>query len=237
MEPSCRFIEASDQLSENFENAKTRGFADPAPPRLQILLPARMKSFEEPTRKQITINDPNIRNCMNCEGRFRLKTMRLSGKLCANCFKIHESVARTVHLFGGTFNLVVKRPGHVELILSCPQGHTWQIGMQSRKAKNGCRQCKDECRVENARRQFEEQALEREEQERQQRELLDQVVTDVPMTSNHTHEQNIQLELMNEIFVQQLLRQRRNPMDLNLQVRVTDLVLNSNSALLTQFLQ
>ena len=70
--------------------------------------------------------------------------------------------------------------------------------------------------MENARRQFEEQAQEREEQERQQRVLLDQVVNDIPMTSNHTQEQNIQLELMNEIFVQQLLRQRRNPMDENL---------------------
>jgi hypothetical protein len=67
--------------------------------------------------------------------------------------------------------------------------------------------------------------------------LLDQNVTDIPVTSNHTHEQNIQLELMNEIFVQQLLRQRRNPMDLMLQTRVTDLVLNSDSQLLTQFLQ
>lgn len=174
---------------------------------------------------------------MNCEGRFRLKTMRLGGKLCANCFKIHESVQRTVQQFGGTFNLVVKRPGQVDLILSCSQGHTWRIGMQSRKAKNGCRQCKDQSRVENARRQFEEQAREREEQERQQRVLLDQNVTDIPVTSNHTHEQNIQLDLMNEIFVQQLLRQRRNPMDLNLQTRVTDLVLDSDASLLTTFLQ
>ena len=109
--------------------------------------------------------------------------------------------------------------------------------MQSRKAKNGCRQCKDQSRVENARRQFEEQAREREEQERQQRVLLDQNVTDIPITSSHTHEQNIQLDLMNEIFVQQLLRQRRNPMDLSLQTRVTDLVLDSDASLLTTFLQ
>jgi hypothetical protein len=202
MEPSCIFIDASDQDFENPESTKTKSSIESAPPRLLLELPARMKSFEEPTKKHIPINDPSIRNCVNCEGRFRLKTMRLSGKLCANCYKIHESVARTVLQFGGTFNLVVKRPGQVELILYCPKGHTWQIGMQSRKAKNGCRQCKDESRVENARRQFEEQARDREEQERQQRVLLDQVVTDIPMTSNHTHAQNIQLELMNEIFVQ-----------------------------------
>jgi len=88
--------------------------------------------------------------------------------------------------------------------------------MQSRKAKNGCRQCKDQNRVEDARRQFEQQAREREELERQQRVLLDQNVSDIPVTPNHTEEQNTQLELMNEIFVQQLLRQRRNPMDISL---------------------
>lgn len=125
---------------------------------------------------------------MHCEGRFRLKTMRLGGKLCANCFKIHESVSRTVHQFGGTFNLVIKQQGYVEFILACPQGHTWRIGMQSRKAKNGCRQCKDQNRVENARRQFEEQARERQEQERQQRALLDQNVIDVPAAPTYTQE-------------------------------------------------
>jgi hypothetical protein len=96
MEPSCIFIDASDQDFENPENAKSRSYHDTAPPRLLLELPTRMKSFEEPTKKHLPINDPFIRNCMNCEGRFRLKTMRLGGKLCANCFKIHESVSRTV---------------------------------------------------------------------------------------------------------------------------------------------
>jgi hypothetical protein len=171
MDPCCRIMEPS--CCECPEDDKVRSCVMIMPPSSKLLeIPPKAKSYEEPTKRQIPLIDPYVRNCMNCEGKFRLKTMRLGGKLCANCFKIHESVSRTVAQFGGSFNLVVKAPGQVELILSCSQGHTWKIGMQSRKAKNGCRQCKDDLRVENARRQFEEQAREREEQERQQRELL-----------------------------------------------------------------
>lgn len=93
---------------------KTASYVDPTPsPKLV---------YDKPS-------DFNVGNCVNCEGRFRTRTMRLNGKLCANCYKIHESVSRTVHQLGGTFNLVVKRPGAVELILTCSQGHTWKIGM------------------------------------------------------------------------------------------------------------
>jgi hypothetical protein len=74
---------------------KIRSYIDIGPSKL-LELPQKVKSYEEPTKKFIQIVDPNIRNCMNCEGRFRLRTMRLCGKLCANCFKIHESVSRTV---------------------------------------------------------------------------------------------------------------------------------------------
>ena len=97
-DPGGRILEPSDQLShtsENPEDAKVRSFVEPTPPRLVLEIPARVKSFEEPTKKQL-IHDPYVRNCVNCEGRFRLRTMRLGGKLCANCFKIHESVSRTV---------------------------------------------------------------------------------------------------------------------------------------------
>ena len=77
------------------------------------------------------------------------------------------------------------------MILTCSKGHSWKIGMQSRKAKNGCRQCKDESRVENARRQFEEQARQQEEQEQQQRRLLDSHTVDyheIHVSVDHTPE-------------------------------------------------
>jgi hypothetical protein len=34
-------------------------------------------------------------HCVNCQGRFRAAKMHVGGKLCANCFKIHESIKRT----------------------------------------------------------------------------------------------------------------------------------------------
>jgi len=89
-DPGCRIMEPSDlQCPEDYNsNIQIK--------QMNLLrIPPKVKSYEEPVKK-IQINDPNIRNCMNCEGRFRLKTMRLGGKLCANCFKIHESVSRTV---------------------------------------------------------------------------------------------------------------------------------------------
>jgi hypothetical protein len=167
-DPCFRILQPSSDQDLNFhEDIKSRSYVEISSSKL-LSIPPKVRSYEEPAKKQIQIPtiEANIRNCMNCEGRFREKTMRLGGKLCANCYKIHESVSRTVRQFGGSFDLVVKRPGQVELILCCGQGHTWTIGMQSRKAKNGCRQCKDQSRVENARRQFEEQARLREEQER-----------------------------------------------------------------------
>lgn len=86
---------------------------------------------------------------MNCEGKFRRNTMRVDNKLCANCFKIYESVSKTAELNDGSFELIVRRQGKVELILTCSEGHKWSIGMHSRKAKNWCRQCKDQIRVDN----------------------------------------------------------------------------------------
>lgn len=46
--------------------------------------------------------------------------------------------------------------------------------MQSRRAKNGCRQCKDIARSEEAKRQFEEQARLEREREQELLQLLNQ---------------------------------------------------------------
>ena len=86
--------------------------------------------------------------CVHCEGRFRPTKMHVGGKLCANCNKIHESIKTTVEMHQGTFKMKVIRPGKVQVKLTCAQGHDWTIGMQSRKAKNWCRTCKDEMREE-----------------------------------------------------------------------------------------
>ena len=111
--------------------------------KLHFKLPPRFRSFEEQSNVQASAI------CMNCEGKFRRNTMRVDNKLCANCFKIHESVSHTAEANGGTFKMVVRRQGRVELILQCSESHKWSIGMQSRKAKNWCRQCKDQIRVDN----------------------------------------------------------------------------------------
>ena len=81
--------------------------------------------------------------------------MHVGGKLCANCNKIHESIRTTVEMYEGTFKMKVIRPGKVHVKLTCAQGHNWTIGMQSRKAKNWCRVCKDEIREEMRRRHLE----------------------------------------------------------------------------------
>lgn len=93
--------------------------------------------------------------CVHCEGRFRATKMHVGGKLCANCNKIHESIKTTVEMYEGTFKMRVIRPGKVHVKLQCAQGHEWTIGMQSRKAKNWCRVCKDEMREEMRRRHLE----------------------------------------------------------------------------------
>jgi len=73
--------------------------------------------------------------------------MHFSGKLCANCFKIHESVRRTVEMHQGTFHMKVISPGNIHFKLKCAEGHNWTIGMESRKAKNWCKVCKEDARV------------------------------------------------------------------------------------------
>jgi len=110
--------------------------------------------------------------CINCQNRFRAQTMHLNGKLCANCFKIYQSIDRTCEQNEGSFRLSVKSPGKVEVVIICSQNHKWRIGMQSRKVKNWCRQCKDQERAEASRIQIERLNQLREEQARQQEDLL-----------------------------------------------------------------
>lgn len=98
IDPCCRIMEPSRpyrSIQIHNPEAKIKSFVDTAPNKLIFDLPPKMRSFEEPAKMQLTI-ETNIGSCVNCEGRFRLQTMRLNGKLCANCFKIHESVSRTV---------------------------------------------------------------------------------------------------------------------------------------------
>lgn len=118
----------------------------------QVGFPPRVRSMEQQVPSQSLRSRPQSSVCVNCEGRFRSSKMHQGGRLCANCNKIFLSVESSVERFGGSFKMVVRRLGKVELVLSCAQGHSWVIGMQSKRAKNGCRQCKDLARAEEARR-------------------------------------------------------------------------------------
>lgn len=112
--------------------------------------------------------------CVHCLGQFRASTLRLSGRLCANCFKIHQSVALTASRHHGSFRMRVHRPGRVVLLLECERGHHWEAPFHSRRAKNWCRACKDETRVQAQREQLEEARVRREQLHRQQQLLLEQ---------------------------------------------------------------
>ena len=171
--------------------------------------------------------------------------MRLDGKLCANCFKIVESVSRTAQAHGGMFKLVVRRPGQVILQLSCAQDHSWTIGMQSRKAKNWCRRCKEELRVEHERQQLERLEQLREEQLQSQQALFEQArlqqeIQDLqqglqlPQESPQLQSQRRRLQ---HLLVDQLLNPCVDPLDPQLQHQVTDLILEVDEALLEDFLQ
>ena len=151
---------------------------------LELELPPRLRSFEQPSRSgalnghggqsHAHSSRKQVAECVHCQGRFRGSAMRLDGKLCANCFKIYESVSRTAEAHGGSFRLVVRRPGSVSLELSCARGHHWSLGMQSRKAKNWCRSCKDEARAEQEREQEEHLHRFREEQRLAQQALFEE---------------------------------------------------------------
>ena len=65
--------------------------------------------------------------------------MRFGGRLCANCFKIVESLNRTADRHGGSVAVTVRGRGHVSAVLTCEAGHSWAVGMHSRRAKAWCR--------------------------------------------------------------------------------------------------
>ena len=97
--------------------------------------------------------------------------MRLGRRLCANCFKIVESVERTAERFGGEYKLLFRGPGNVQVVLTCSSGHSWSIGMHSRKAKAWCQQCREDERAEQERRVLEEAERLQEERAAEQRRL------------------------------------------------------------------
>ena len=114
------------------------------------------------------------KECLNCLGTFRSSTMKHRGRLCTNCFKIFESITNTALKNGGTSKLLIKRPGRLEMELTCDQNHTWKLGMHSRKAKNWCKVCKDKLRVDRRRQQLEEMERLHQQQLHQQQLLLEE---------------------------------------------------------------
>ena len=217
------------------------------PPRLSL---SRQSSQSGPPRaRPRRLGRPpaaakQVGHCVHCQGRFRQSTLRLDGRLCANCFKAHESVARTAEAHGGALKLVVRAPGHVVLQLSCSERHTWSLGLQSRKAKAWCRQCKEEQRAESARRQREH--LERlwVEQLRSQRLLFEQARLHqatqppeaVPAPSQQELLHQSQRRQLHYLLVEQLLDPAANPLEPRLQFEVADLVLAVDEAVFVDFL-
>lgn len=145
--------------------------------------------------------------CVNCEGRFRATKMHVGGKLCANCFKIHESIKRTVEMCDGTFQMRVIRPGKVHMKLKCAQGHEWTIGMQSRKAKNWCRVCKDEMREETHRMHFEHLQQMWRTQGREQDQLFNDERQHAPPDDPHQHPvaNDAEMQEMEDVLVDQII--------------------------------
>ena len=85
------------------------------PPRQlsEVLLPQRLLVSLPALSGARSLRKESSGVCANCEGRFRSSTMRLGRQLCANCFKIVDSVSRTASRFGGQYRVVVRRVGHV----------------------------------------------------------------------------------------------------------------------------
>lgn len=112
-----------DNLTDN-DDSHSRQYM-----RLTFDLAPRQRSMIEETQQGLDLNqripkpnhqqnDPNApRNCVNCEGRFRMRTMHMNGKFCANCYKIFQSIVRTVEACNGTFVLNIKKPGDVQIKL------------------------------------------------------------------------------------------------------------------------
>lgn len=179
-------------------------------------------------------------HCVNCQGRFRATKMHVGGKLCANCFKIHESIKRTTQICGGTFQMKVIRPGKVHIKLVCAQGHDWTIGMQSRKAKNWCKVCKIEMREENQRMHFERLQQQRTANHEEQERILNDERRHAPIEDPHDHPpepiNNEHIIEMQEVFVHNIIEQNR-AVDPEIQFRVAEIFLNANDRTIIDFIQ
>lgn len=184
--------------------------------------------------KKIKVGGDTRATCVHCQERFRPTKMHVGGKLCANCNKIHESVKRTVEMHEGTFKMVVIRPGKVHMKLKCAEGHEWTIGMQSRKAKNWCKVCKDHMREEMHRRHFEHLQQMRTTQLREQDILFNeerhQAPPDIPVADQ------AQMDEMQELLVTQIMEQNR-AVDPQVQFRVAELFLNVDEGTIIDFMQ
>ena len=219
---------------------------------LEFELPPRQRSYEqaplqrEPKGQRAAARAPSEKaECVRCQGRFRASTMRLGGKLCANCFKVHESVARTAEAHGGSFRLIVRRPGSVSLRLSCARGHSWTLDMKSRPAKNWCRRCREEDHAEQQREQLAHLERLREEQRRAQQRLFGESQEDsdeafseeepeLPQESAHLQSQR---RLLQHVLIDQLLNPAASTADPQLQHQVTEVVLGVDEALFVDFLR
>ena len=133
-------LSEGDQMAEGEEDSED-GLQPPSQ------LPPRLRSVEDGVsrlRNQLA----EVSVCHNCQGRFRSSTLKLGGRLCSNCNKIVESVQSTAQRHQGSSRVVFKHLGHVEMVLTCQEGHEWSVGMKSRKAKSWCGLCRDRLRVQ-----------------------------------------------------------------------------------------
>lgn len=176
--------------------------------------------------------------CVHCQGRFRPTKMHVGGKLCANCNKIHESIQTTVEMYEGTFQMKVIRPGKVHMKLKCAHGHEWTIGMQSRKAKNWCKVCKEEMREERHRMHFEFLEQMRTTQHREQDILINeerhQAPPEVP-PEQHPPADEAEMEEMRVLLMDQIMEQNRAA-DPQVQFRVAELFLNVDERTIIDFM-
>jgi hypothetical protein len=181
--------------------------------------------------------------CVNCEGRFRATKMHVGGKLCANCFKAHESIRRTAEVFDGTMRMRVVRPGKVIVTLKCANDHEWTMGLQSRKAKNWCKECKVMRHEEERRAHAEQLEQIRTNMRMQQDRIFHEERERVPPPEEDPHDHEPQGPVdqamedeMQEVLMNQIMTQNR-AVDPQVQFRVAELFLNVDERTIIGFMQ
>ena len=238
--PDEMIIEPDCDLEDDFNVIHQRGIGI----QRKAYIPAKHVQNNRHVRAHQIHGDTKA-TCVNCEGRFRATKMHVGGKLCANCNKIHESIKTTAQINQGNFTIKVIRPGKVQVKLICAQQHEWTIGMQSRKAKNWCRVCKDEMREEMRKRHLEQLQRMASTQHQEQDTLFDQerhqMPPDIPIPDDsQIQDQTIidetQQQEIHELLVEQVLHQNRitHP---QVQFRVAELFLNVDERTIIDFLQ